>query len=341
MATFTIDLLTGELYLFSGDFGGSGSTSGSTYPEVEYFNDLPPAIDSAGQIYIVLSNSGTWFINRHDAGLYYSNGTSWVRLGDTPSYFSADNFRLYKGSDQSTGIKFNVSNVDPAGTVRTLTVQNSDGTIAYLTDLNTKVDLNVFSGYTGTTAPATFLSKTVFNVYSGDTLLLINDKQDKLTAGTGISLSGTTISIDLPKAMQLSGINPDVNVNNIIHTAISWVTEDFSGTALRFTGGSRIYIEMDGIYGISYILNVNNDSNSGKNIGTVIRKNGNTDITPMSSASLSLNYPNDASTNIMPENLVSLVTGDYIELVAFRIGFAGEVYTLGNGSWIKIQKMIR
>jgi hypothetical protein len=36
MATFTIDLLTGDVYLFTGDFTGSGGTptSGATYPEV-------------------------------------------------------------------------------------------------------------------------------------------------------------------------------------------------------------------------------------------------------------------------------------------------------------------
>jgi hypothetical protein len=89
---------------------------------------------------------------------------------------------------------------------------------------------------------------------------------------------------------------------------------------------------------MSYVLNVNNDSNSGKNIGTVVRKNGNTDITPMSSASFNLNLQNDSGTNVMPNYTVSLDNGDYIELVAFRIGYSGLVYTKENGSWFKIQK---
>lgn len=87
-------------------------------------------------------------------------------------------------------------------------------------------------------------------------------------------------------------------------------------------------------------MNVNSDSNSDKNIGTVIRANGNADITPMSSASFNSNRQNDSSTNLMPENLVSLTSGDYIELVAFRIGYKGLVYTVGNGTWIKIEKKL-
>jgi len=43
MATFTIDLLTGQVYLFTGDFTGSGSTptSGSTYPQASTYGALP------------------------------------------------------------------------------------------------------------------------------------------------------------------------------------------------------------------------------------------------------------------------------------------------------------
>jgi len=33
-------------------------------------------------------------------------------------------------------------------------------------------------------------------------------------------------------------------------------------------------------------------------------------------------------------------SGDYIELMAFRIGYAGNVYTVKNGSWIKIEKKL-
>jgi len=216
----------------------------------------------------------------------------------------------------------------------------------------------VFNDYTGTTAPATFLSKTEFNTYTGttvpanyynktqinsytgSTLLLINAKQDKLVAGDGIVISGTTISVSLPSSLQLQDTVGGVNVNNITAVPISWNSQVFSGTSLIYTGGSRIYIGEDHVFGISYVLNVNGTDNKDKNVGTLIRKNGTEDITTTSAASFFSNYQNDSSTNIMPEHHVSLLSGDYIELVAFRVGYAGAVYTVGKSSWIKVQKKL-
>jgi len=342
MATFTIDLLTGNLYLFTGDFNGSGSTptSGSTYPQVNLYTDLPPAGSAAGQIYVVRSGYGTYVLNRKPAGLYFSTGTVWRYLGELPSdLLNSTNFQLLDGVDTSKGIEFVTSGIS-TGVFRQLKVQDSDGTIAYLTDLNTKLNTSAFADYTGTTAPNTYLSISDFDVYSGVTYTLIQGKQDTLVAGQGINISGTTISVNLPKALQLTDNVGGVNVNNIAATSITWSSVVFSGTSLNYSGGSRIYVQESGTYGISYVLNVNSSSGSDKNIGTLIRKNGNTDITPMSSASFRSNFQNDSSTNVMPENMVTLVNGDYVELVAFRIGYAGQVYTVSNGSWIKMEKKI-
>lgn len=381
MATFTVDLLTGNIYLFNGDFTGSGSTptSGSTYPQVNTFSELPAAGSASGQIYVVRTGSGDYVLNRKSSGFYFSTGTVWRFLGDTPDYFKSDNFQIYDSIDSTKGVTFSTSGIS-TNTFRKLTIQNSDGTIAYLSDLAAKVNLSAFAdytgntapnqftskiefnSYTGVTAPNTFLSKTDFNsfsgttlpnayvsksdfdTYSGQTLLLIQTKQDKLTAGEGISIVGNVISVTggtgvSAKALRLLDTVGGVNVNNIVATAIIWTTGT-TGTSLSFTGGSRIYIEEDGLYGISYVLNVNNDSSTAKNIGTVIRKNENIDITPMSMASFNLNNINDSSTNVMPEYLEALQSGDYLELMAFRIGNSGAVYTLGNGTWIKIGKII-
>jgi len=61
--------------------GGSG---GQSYPQVETYADLPPADEHPGEIYIVRTSTGIWFINRKNAGLWRSNGANWVRLGDYP-----------------------------------------------------------------------------------------------------------------------------------------------------------------------------------------------------------------------------------------------------------------
>lgn len=342
MGTFTVDLLTGEVYLFSGNFSGSGSTptSGSTYPEVNLYSELPAPASYSGKIYIVRSSSGNYVLNRKEAGLYFSTGLTWRRLGDIPSFFLSDNFQVIDSDDNTKGVRFETSGVS-TGNFRTIKVQDSDGTIAYLTDIEAKVDLAAFVDYTGTTAPNTYVNWTSFDSYSATTLSLIGTKQDQLVAGNYISISGNVISVtgiteNLP--MQLIDESGGQQVNNVAATPINWTTEVFSGTTTSFTGGSRIYIEETGKYDLAYVLNVNGDTNKSKNIGTVIRKNGNEDITIMSSASVNLDFANDSSTNIMPSYLLTLNSGDYIELLAFRIGLSGLIYTKENGSWLRIQK---
>jgi hypothetical protein len=342
MATFTIDLLRGDVYLFTGDFTGSGGTptSGSTYPEVNLYSELPSAASEAGKIYVVRTSSGSYVLNRKEAGLYFSNGLTWRRLGDIPSFFLDDNFQIIDSTDQTKGIEFEVSGVT-TGTFRTLKVQDADGTIALLADLDAKVDTSAFADYTGTTAPNTYVNWTYFSGYSATTLALINTKQDQLVAGDYISISGNVISVTGITENAILQLLDDVGgqqVNNIPATPIDWTTTVFSGTSLSFTGGSRIYIQQTATYDITYVLNVNGDTNANKNIGTVIRKNSDEDITPMSSASINLDFRNDSSTNTMPTYSVDLDAGDYIELVAFRIGRAGEIYTKSDGSWIKVLK---
>jgi len=341
MATFAIDLISGNVFLFVPEFGGStGTTSGSTYPEVNTYAQLPAAVATNGEIYVVRDSTGAYVLNRKEAGLYYSNGIVWRRLGDIPSFFDSDNFQIYDGTDTSKIMEFETSGIT-SGATRTLTIQDSSGTIAYLTDLDSKVDLSAFQDYTGTTAPNTYLAITDFNTYSGATLALIQGKQDTLIAGDGILIdSGNTISVNLPDSLQLKDISGNTEVNTIPKTAIIWTTEEYSGTSLNFSGGSRIYIQETASYDISYLLNVENQSNNTKTIGSIIRKNGITDVTPLSSASYSRNASNDAATNSMPQYKVDLDNGDYIELLGFRIGSSGSMFTVPDGSWIKIEKII-
>lgn len=332
-----IDKLTGEIYLF--DFSGSsGTVSGSTYPEVNAFADLPPAASFATKIYVVRTSTGAYVLNRKEAGLYYSNGVSWRRLGDIPSFFNDDNFKIYDGTDNTKEIRFQLSGLTSG--LRTLTVQNASGTIAYLTDLNAKVDVSVFADYTGNTAPNTFVAISDFNTYSANTFVLIGNKQDQLTAGKGIQItSGNTINVVLPNSLQLTDISGGTQVNTIPHTPIIWNSEQYTGTSLNFSGGSRIYVLETGLFDLTYVLNLEFGSGGAKNIGTVIKKNGVTLITQLTTSSF-LNSGSSSGSNTMPSYKVSLTAGDYIELVAFRVGSAGSVLTLPNGSWIKVSKLL-
>lgn len=54
----------------------------SPYPVANTFADLPAASSKAGSVYLVETTTGVFLVNRRAAGLYFSNGSSWVWLGD-------------------------------------------------------------------------------------------------------------------------------------------------------------------------------------------------------------------------------------------------------------------
>ncbi len=56
------------------------------YPEVDTFVDLPGALEYIGEIYVVLTATGIWGINRKRTGLYRSDGSTWMRLGKAPLF---------------------------------------------------------------------------------------------------------------------------------------------------------------------------------------------------------------------------------------------------------------
>ncbi|MBA7670829.1 hypothetical protein ES703_78976 [subsurface metagenome] len=51
------------------------------YPEVETYAELPSASDMKGKLFIVRTATGTIFINRKRAGIYFSDGNEWKKLG--------------------------------------------------------------------------------------------------------------------------------------------------------------------------------------------------------------------------------------------------------------------
>lgn len=59
----------------------AGASGPAEYPTVADFSYLPDATLNAGNIYVVLSSSGIWLINYHEAGMYRSNGVVWQYIG--------------------------------------------------------------------------------------------------------------------------------------------------------------------------------------------------------------------------------------------------------------------
>ncbi len=227
MATFAIDLLSNKIFLFNGDFGassGSTPTSGSTYLQVNLYSNLPAANTASGEIYVVRSGSGNFLYNRKPSGFYFSNGTSWHFLGDIPEYFASNNFQIYDNVDVTKGAMFVTSGLT-TNIFRKVKIQNSDGTIAYLTDLNTKVNTTVFNTYTGTTAPNSYYNKTQINSYTGVTNTRINNKLDtsiysafSATTVTGATNIGSGVGIYSNKTNKNLNLKSLVAGNSIVIT---------------------------------------------------------------------------------------------------------------------------
>lgn len=72
--------------------GFTGGTGGIIDGEVAAYTDLPAPADNAGKIYIVQTTTGVLLINRKQAGMYRSDGTSWnlldVNLSAEKVYYS-------------------------------------------------------------------------------------------------------------------------------------------------------------------------------------------------------------------------------------------------------------
>jgi len=104
----------------------------SLYSEVNTYADLPAASLTAGITMLVLQETGTWILGTlKRAGLYYSNGSTWSRLGNAQNFFYDDKFAIKNVDDNSKQFQIDVSEV-PTATVRAVKVPPEDGTL--LTD---------------------------------------------------------------------------------------------------------------------------------------------------------------------------------------------------------------
>jgi hypothetical protein len=136
--SFAFNPLTGNF-----DLKGSGGGGGASYidGEVATYTDLP--LDGSAALntaWLVREASGTWLIARKPAGIYIRTATAgvsrdadWTYAGILPDVFNDSNFLLYDNADSSKNLAFQLSGIS-ASTTRTLTVPNSSGTIALLSN---------------------------------------------------------------------------------------------------------------------------------------------------------------------------------------------------------------
>jgi len=141
--------------LFSNPGGASGG-GGSSYPIVATYGDLPLASSVPGIIYVVTTSSGTWLINRKEAGMWFSTGSSWTRLGSWLDAFKDSNFTLYNNADNSKMAQFDLSKITTL-TTRNLTLQDASGTVAYISDIP---EIWSNQDYDDSLSPTVYVGKT-------------------------------------------------------------------------------------------------------------------------------------------------------------------------------------
>lgn len=126
------------------------------------FASLPPAVDHAGEYYMVLTATGSRFLLTYKAsGLYRSDGASWVKMNDVQMLLDDDQFSVYNSVDNTKIISFDVSGIS-TGTKRTATWPDKDGTVAFISDVEAADELSEVLSKGNTTGG------TAISITSGD-----------------------------------------------------------------------------------------------------------------------------------------------------------------------------
>jgi hypothetical protein len=127
----------------------------------------------------------------------------------------------------------------------------------------------------------------------------------------------------------------DVNTTN----PVPWDVEDFKDPAYTHSVSSnpeRITVTKNGLYKITYQINIETTDNSGCNPRTVCRKNGSTEIPISASYSYARNTTDDKCGN-STHFLARLEANDYIEIMGGQGGGTGTANTIPNESMVLIE----
>jgi hypothetical protein len=190
------------------------------YPEVATYADLPAASSHTGEDYIVQTATGVWLVNRHPAGLYRSNGTTWNWLGDSDT-------------DAAT-----VSNT-PAGNISATTVQ------AALNELDTEKAALAGATFTGSIS-ATNLSGT----NTGDQTSIVgitgslSDFNTALTGADFASGGGTATGTNTGDQTSIVGITGSLSDFNTALTGADFASGGGTATGTN-TGDQTITLTGD------------------------------------------------------------------------------------------------
>jgi hypothetical protein len=208
----------------------------SNFPQVANYAALPLASSYSGQTYEVLASTGVFLVNRKSAGLYRSNGTSWVYLGDI-NVDAATTGNTPAGNISSTTVQDAINELDTekaiAGAIASSGLTMATASVVYrktastgAVEVNTLATLKTDLGLTGTN--------------SGDQTTVSGQAGSVAHAATfdisGGAAAGSTFDGSAAKTVDYStvGARPDTPRIQSVSSA-STVTPTFSNDQVNIT----------------------------------------------------------------------------------------------------------
>jgi len=172
---------------------------------------------------------------------------------------------------------------------------------------------------------------------TGGTFSIIN-----FDDGFGLSANTTQVNVSRNLISPICLLSDSVggqNLNVITPLPINWDQQDIINTNYytHGIGNSTITVLRAGLYEISFNVNYAKDSsNTRATTGVQIRLNGNNVINQSLVANYTRNSANDDGTNTLPPYPISLIAGDVIEIVGYRLGDNANIITKAGASFIRI-----
>lgn len=194
---------------------------------------LPAAASVDGEFWMVLNATGSRFLLTYKAsGLYLAESGSWRKINNAQLLLNDAQFAVYNTADNSKMIAFDVSTIT-TGTKRTATWQDSNGTVAWLSDIPASVTRNNY---------VLVKTKADFPTPSGGIITLADD--------TAYEINGTIVLGTDRIVVGVSNIVYGVDKSNdiLVYTGVlamfTAVNQDFSlnkVTTVNATAGSQTF----------------------------------------------------------------------------------------------------
>lgn len=250
----------------------------------------------------------------------------------------ADNTCMVHGVlDVTTGDKFRIRlNREVGGsTIRTI-VDASGLTIFSLKGVRGEQGSAGQDGQPGTGSTINILEDGLIEASSVSSLNFEGNVEGNVTVTSGVSY--TTVNVSAIKTIQCYSTNT-TNVNTSTPVAVGWNQEDLKDddyfTHSNSTNNSRVYVDQNGWYEVSYNLYYDGAS-SRSNVRGRIRKNGSDYLGRGASVNYTRNSTNESGSIGSGPFLVQLNDDDYIELMTDQQGTSTTCSMVADDNYIRL-----